>query len=553
VTLDLRPGSAAGRPTASLSPASLPAAAALRRRARSLPGWAAIVAVAAVLAAPVVVIVASLLEPSTEVWRELWRTRLPGMLRDTATLLVTVVLGSTVLGTGLAWLVTAHRFPGRRLLEWALVAPLAVPGYVLGIVWLDTMQGPLGARGVRSIWLCAAVLTMALYPYVYLLARAAFRDQSAEAIAVARSLGCTPWRAWWRVTLPMARPAIAAGAALVAMEVLTDVGTVRLFNVSTVADGVLRVWFGTGDRDAAAELATLLIGAAVLLIAVERLLRGRARYTRAGVRRAPVDPAPSGLGVAVGATLVGWTVVAVAVVAPLWKLVRWADEARATGQAVAVEGDLGHHLGASLRVALTATAVCVLAGVALAWLARRRGTPGQLVARTATLGYAVPGPVVAVGVVVTLAALDRQGWVPGGVLLVGSLAGLLYALTVRFLAVAFQGVEAGLAKVPPNVVAGARTLGARPWRVAGRVELPLVGSGLVAASALVAVDALKELPITLLLRPFGVDTLPVWVWRATSESLWVQAAVPSLAIVVIGMVLVAILLWAVERGAEVTT
>lgn len=526
--------------------------ATLRRRARSLPGWVAIVAVAAVVAAPVVVIIASILQPSTEVWQELWDTRLPGMIRDTVTLLVTVVVGATVLGTGLAWLVTAYRFPGRRVLGWALVTPLAVPGYVLGFVWLDTLQGPLGAREVRSIWLCAAVLTMALYPYVYLLARAAFRDQSASSVAVARSLGCTPWQAWWRVTLPMARPSIAAGAALVAMEVLTDVGTVRLFNVSTIADGVLRVWFGTGNRNAAAELATLLIGAAVLLILAERLLRGRARYTQGG-RRDTVVPRSPGIGATVAASVVGWSVVAVAVAIPLVKLIRWVDEARTTGQATAVEGDLGDHLLASVRVAGAATLVCVVVGVTLAWLARRRGTAGQVIARTATLGYAVPGPVVAVGVVITLAALDRRGWLPDGALLVGSMAGLVYALTVRFLAVSYQGVEASLAKVPPNVVAGARTLGARPWRVATRVELPLIRTGLLAAAALVSIDAVKELPITLLLRPFGTDTLSVWVWRATSESLWVQAAVPSLAIVAIGMIPVAILLWALERGAEVTT
>lgn len=524
----------------------------LRRRARSLPGWGAIVLVAGVVAAPVFVTVASVLDPATEVWQQLWETRLPGMIRDTVTLLVTVVVGATVLGTGLAWLVTSYRFPGRRVLGWALVTPLAVPGYVLGFVWLDTMQGPLGARAVRSIWLCAAVLTMALYPYVYLLARAAFREQSASSIAVARSLGCTPFQAWWRVTLPMARPSIAAGAALVAMEVLTDVGTVRLFNVSTVADGILRVWFGTGDRNAATELATLLIGAAVMLIALERLLRGRARYTQGG-RRETVSSRSAGRGATVAVSVAGWSVVAVAVVVPLVRLVRWADEARATGQAVAIEGDLGFHVLSSLRVAGLATVVCVLTGTVLAWLARRRGPIGQVIARVATLGYAVPGPVVAVGVVITLAALDRRGWLPGEALLVGSMVGLVYALTVRFLAVSYQGVEASLSKVSPNAIAGARTLGARPWRVATRIELPLIRTGLLAAAALVAIDTVKELPITLLLRPFGGDTLAVWVWRATSEAFWVQAAVPSLAIVMLGMIPVAILLWALEHGAEVTS
>lgn len=529
-----------------------PQPSALGRRARSLPGWVAATVVALLLAVPVVVIVASILTPSTEVWRRLWETRLPGMLRDTVTLLVTVVVGATALGTGLAWLVTAHRFPGRRILGWALVVPLAVPGYVLGFVWLDTLQGPLGARGVRNIWLCALVLTLALYPYVYLLARAAFHERSPAAIAAARSLGCSGWQAWWRVTLPMARPSIAAGAALVAMEVLTDVGTVRLFNVSTVADGVLRVWFGTGDRDAAAELATLLIGVAITLMLVERLLRGGARYTQSG-RPDAQPPRRLTAGRTIAVTIAGWGVVAVAVAVPLVRLTRWAGDARRRGQHVTVGGDLAEHVRNSIVVAGSATVVCVVAGVTLAWLARRRGRGGQVLGRIATLGYAVPGPVVAVGVVITLAAVDRRGWLPGGALLVGSLAGLVYALTVRFLAVGYHGLEASLSKVPPNVVSGARVLGARPARVVWRIELPLVRAGLVAAAALVAIDALKELPITLLLRPFGTDTLSVWVWQATSESLWAQAAVPSLAIVVVGMVPVVLLLWALERGATVTS
>jgi iron(III) transport system permease protein len=474
------------------------------------------------------------------------------MLRDTAVLLTVVVTATTVMGTGLAWLVTAYSFPGRRVLGWALVVPLAVPGYVAGFVWLDTLQGPLGARGVRNIWLCAAVLTLSLYPYVYLLARAAFREQSAAAVAVARSLGCSPARAWWRVTLPMARPSIAAGAALVAMEVLTDVGTVRLFNVSTVADGVLRVWFGTGDRNAAAELATLLIAAAIALIVAERLLRGRARYSQQGHRQA-VSPEVASPRMVFAAMTVGWGVVAVAALVPVVRLARWALAARDTGQAVSVGGDVGDHVLASLRVAGAATVACLGIGITLAWLARRRGRVGQVLARMATAGYAVPGPVVAVGVVITLAAADRQQWIPGNVLLVGSMLGLVYALTVRFLAVGYQGVDASLAKVPANVVASARSLGARPWRVAMRVELPLIRAGLLAAAALVAIDSLKELPVTLLLRPFDTDTLAVWVWQATSESLWLQAAVPSLAIVAVGMVPVALLLWALERGAKVTT
>lgn len=517
--------------------------------ARSWTAAAMISAIAVAVSVPVLVIVWSIVQPSTDIWEELWATRLPGMIQDTATLLVTVLVGTLVLGTSLAWLVTAYQFPGRRLLGWLLVTPLAIPGYVLGFVWLDTLQEPLGARGVRSIWLCALVLTITLYPYVYLFARAAFREQSQRSIDVARSLGCSRTTAFWRVVLPMARPSLAGGVALVGMEVLTDVGTVRLFNVSTIADGVLRVWFGTGNRNAAAELAVLLIGVAIVLIAAERLARGRARFTQSG--------SPAGLHVerlwgarAATASVVGWGVFTIAVALPIYRLIAWAIEARRTNQTATVSGDLGFHLMSSLRVAGVATLACLALGLLLVAGLNRRRISGSLLARLATLGYAVPGPVVAIGVLVTLAAIDRIGWLPDSWLLIGSFVGLIYALVVRFLAVAYQGIESSVGKVSPTVVASARTLGAGRFRVATRIELPLAGAGIIAASVLVAIDTLKELPITLILRPFGTETLPIWVWQATSESLWVQAAVPSLAIVAVGMVLVAALLWALEHGAE---
>jgi iron(III) transport system permease protein len=524
-------------------------AATLGRQARKLSGSVVIGAIAIAVAIPVLVVVWSIVQPSTDVWRELWDTRLPGMIRDTATLLVTVLAGTIVLGTALAWLVTAYQFPGRRLLGWLLVTPLAIPGYVLGFVWLDTLQEPLGARAVRSIWLCSLVLTLTLYPYVYLFARAAFREQSQRAVDVARSLGCTRGQAFRRVVLPMARPSIAGGAALVGMEVLTDVGTVRLFNVSTIADGVLRVWFGTGNRNAAAELSVLLIGVAIFLIAAERLMRGRARYTQSGTKVGLQVQRLRGRQAAVGA-IGGWSVFAIAVALPVTRLVTWAAEAQRSGQTETVAGDLGFHLVSSLRIAALATTACLALGVLLTLGLNRSRASGTITARLATLGYAVPGPVVAIGVLVTLAALDRSGWLPDGWLLVGSVVGLIYALVVRFLAVAYHGIDSSVGKVSPSMVASARTLGARRFRVATRIELPLAAAGMIAAAVLVAIDTLKELPITLLLRPFGTETLPIWVWQATSESLWVQGAVPALAIVAVGMVLVVALLWALEHGAE---
>jgi iron(III) transport system permease protein len=537
----------------SRAPAAGPSTASvIGRSIRSWTATAAISLVAVAVSVPVLVVAWSIVQPSTDVWQSLWATRLPGMIRETAILLVSVVLGTLVLGTSLAWLVTAYRFPGRRLLGWLLVTPLAIPGYVLGFVWLDTLQGPLGARAVRSLWLCALVLTFTLYPYVYLLARAAFREQSQRGMDVARSLGCSRMQAFWRVALPMARPSLAGAAALVGMEVLTDVGTIRLFNVSTIADGVLRVWFGTGNRTAAAELSVLLVGIAIMLITVERLARGRARFTQSGPRNALSVASLHGRR-ATSASAIGWGVFAITVALPVYRLVIWALEARRTNQAVTVAGDLGFHLAASVRVATAATLACLGLGLLLVLGLNRRRRSGTMLARLATLGYSVPGPVVAVGVIVTLAAIDRTGLAGEGRFLVGSFIGLIFALVVRFLAVAYQGVESSVTKVSPSVVASARTLGAGRFRVATRIELPIAAAGIIAASSLVAIDTLKDLPITLLLRPFGTETLPIWVWQATSESLWVQAAVPSLAIVALGMVLVAGLLWALERGAEVTS
>jgi len=522
------------------------------RSSGAVLGWTFIAVVVLVFAAPVTVLAWSLVDPATEVWRQLWQTRLPGMIVDTLVLLVAVVVGTVVVGTGLAWLVSAYDFAGRKVVSWLLVTPLAIPGYVGGFVWLDTLANVFGARGVRSMWLCAVVLTVSLYPYVYLFARAAFADQGADTLAAARSLGSGPAGVFLRVAVPAARPAIAAGAALVAMEVLTDIGTVRLFNVSTLSDGVMRVWFDTGDRGAATELASALTGGAILLVAVERLMRRGVRRARRASETplAPRTLARAGSSVVLGVTL---SVLLVAVVIPLVRLIDWTFEARRAGQTATVAGGVGHHVWSTLVLAGIATIVCIVVGTLLALVVTHRGRSARVIGRLATLGYAMPGPVVAVGAVMTLAALDRRGWLPDGFLFVGSLVGLLFALVTRFFAVSYQGVEASLDRLTPSALESARVLGAGPVRTAMTVEVPAARYGLLAATALLCVDLVKELPITLLLRPFGIDTLAVWVWQATSESLWSQAAVPSLLMVAVGMVAVGVLLAALERGGEFTS
>ena len=515
-------------------------------------GWATIITIVALVASPVIVTVASILVPDTAMWSRQWETRLPGMIADTVTLLALVLTGTVILGVGLAWLVSAFAFPGRRIVGWLLVTPLAMPGYVAGFVWLDTLSGPFGARGVRSMWLGAATFVMILYPYVYLFAKTAFAAQGADTRDAARTLGLGSFGTMWHVAIPQARPAIAAGAALVMMEVLTDIGTVRLFNIGTLADGVLRIWFGTGDRGAAAEIATMLVGLAILIIALERLMRRGARYAhRPGDR--PAALIRLGITGRILALTTSIAVLMVAVGVPLIRLSLWALDARRAGTTATVAGGIGHHLVSTVVVAGLATLTCISLGMVLAVVIRRRGAYGRVLGRIAALGYTVPGPVVAVGAVIVLAAVDRWGILPDGTILVGSLLGLVFGLSVRYLAVGFHGVEAGLDRVSASTVASARTLGAGPARVALRVELPAARVAILAAAALLAIDLIKELPITLLLRPFGFDTLSVWVWQASSESLWEQAALPSLVMVVVGMVAVGALLAALERGAEVVS
>jgi iron(III) transport system permease protein len=259
------------------------------------------------------------------------------------------------------------------------------------------------------------------------------------------------------------------------------------------------------------------------------------------------------LGGRIGVIAACATVIVVAVAVPIVRLTNWAIDAQRSGTAVTVAGGVWHHTSSSLAVVLATCVACMGGGIAIALLARRRGPIGRLLSRLASLGYAMPGPVVAVGALITLAAFDRAGLVPNGAVLIGSFVGLVFALTTRFMAVAFQGIEAGLDRVPPSAVASARTLGARAGRVAWSVELPAARTSIVAAAALLTVDLMKELPITILLRPFGFDTLSVWVWQATSESLWDQAAVPSLVMVAVGMVAVGALLAALDRGAEVAS
>ena len=512
------------------------------------PAWTVItLVIVGVILLPVVLVGAGVLTPSTEVWRQLWDTRLPGMVLTTVGLLIAVAGGTLVLGAGLAWLVTAYDFPGARVFSWALVLPLAMPAYVLGFVFLALVDfpGPIqsAARSVfgpdvwfpdvRSVPGVAVVMSLTLYPYVFVLARAALREQAPSTFESARLLGDSRLTAARRIVLPLARPSLAAGAVVVMMEVLTDFATVQYFNVQTVSVGVYQVWRGMFDREAAVELAAVVLLFALLVIAAERLLRGPIGFEQRGTPREFERARLTGPSGWAAAAVCGG-VLAVALIVPIVQLVGWALTSPA---AVTDLSRAGEYLGTSLGLALVAGAGCVVVAMLAAGGARLSGSSvARRVVHLVTVGYAVPGPVVALGV---LAAMGAVVGVTGGSaqeVAVVSLVGLTYAYVVRFLALAYGSVDASLEKVTPTVVDAAHTLGAGPARVLRQIHLPLARAGAAAGFVLVGIDVLKELPIVLLVRPFGFTTAAVWVWELASESRWPAAAVPALSIVAVALV-----------------
>ncbi len=512
---------------------------------------------------PVLVVASALLTPTREIWQHLWDTLLPLLLVNTAMLLVGVGIGTLVLGAGLAWLVTAYEFPGRSVFQWMLMLPMAVPAYIMGFVFMATfdvagpVQGALvawfGYAGwfpeVRSPAGAITVMTLVLYPYVYMLALVGYRGISASALDTARVHGYGQTRFFWKVVVPISRPAIAAGVALALMEALADFATVRFFNFPTLADGVVRIWHGMMDLRAASELAGLLAIFALTALLIERSQRGRTRYHEAGGRspglpRMRIDGRRKWL-----ATALCGLVIAAALVLPLTQLVAWAavELGRMSPSSARVYLELTLN---SLFLAALAAAVAVLMALVLSSGVRMAGDRlSRVVATLATTGYAIPGPVLAVGILLTLTPIDHalndflERWAgfTVGLVLTGSVVGLVYGYVARFLAVAYQSTDAALEKVKPNLTMAARTLGAGSWRILGRVHLPLAVPGILVAATLVFVDVMKELPVTLMLRPFGYETLATWVWQMSAESIWTGAAVPALVIVLAGLLPVAVL------------
>ena len=525
------------------------------RRASSV----VVAATALLVLLPVAAVLIGVVTAGAAPWSRVAGSGWVPLLGTTLQLLALTLVGATVLGAGLAWLTTAYRFPGRRVLQWLLVLPTAVPAYILGLVWSSLLAYPgpvqtgwralLGEDApfppVRTLPVAAAVLTLTLYPYVYLLARVAFREQAATPYGAARTLGLRPLQAARRVVLPLARPSLAAGALLVALETLSDFATVQYFGVDTLSVGIYKVWRGQFDRPAATILALLVLLLALALLGGERWLRRGARFSSNVRDTTPLGRVQLTGGRAWAATAACSSVLLLAVVIPVATLVVWSTTTPLRG----VDGSLDPAFLAATAnsVLLAGQVTAVVVVVSLLLVHAVRVDPRRRIAlgvQATVSGYAIPGPVLAIGALLVLAAvaslLERAGMSAGG-LVTGSVAALVVVYTARFLALGYTSTEARLESVSPSLTSAALSLGVRPRRVLTRVHLPLARSGVLVAGVLVAVDALKELPIVLLLRPFGFETLSVRVWQLAADSRYEIAGLPALAIVVVAMIPVVLL------------
>lgn len=538
---------------------------------RRLDLWTLVaLGLALLVALPVIAVFALAAVPTGAVWRHLAATVLPAYVGNTIALLIGVGAGVLAIGVGTAWLVTMCRFPGRGLFQAALLLPMAIPAYVIAYTYTGLLDfaGPVQTAlrlafgwnrrdywfpELRSLGGAAAMLTLVLYPYVYMLARAAFLEQSICVLEISRTLGRNPWRSFVEVALPLARPALVTGVTLALMETLNDYGTVQYFAIDTFATGIFRAWFGMGQPGVAAQLAAVLMLFVFALILAERLSRGRARFhqTSAQYRELPgyqLSGARAGL-----AGLACALPVLLGFVVPATALAVWAVETAPR----MIDLQFLKLARNSFVLAAVAAAAAVGCAVLLAYSYRLSRSPAVFAAnRVAAMGYAAPGLVVAVGIMLPFAEFDnridafmRAGFgVSTGLLLSGTLIAVTYAYLARFLAVALGTVEASLAKVTPSMDQAARTLGQGPFATLRRVHAPIIRPSLLTAAVLVFVDVMKELPATLVMRPFNFDTLAIRVYELAGDERLADSSSAALAIVLVGIVPVALLSRAIQHS-----
>ena len=516
------------------------------------------IAIALAVTSPILFILASFLTDRREMWQHLIATVLDRYIENTVLLILGVGSLVILIGVTTAWLVAACDFVGRRILEWALLLPLAAPAYVLAYTYTEFLDfaGPVQTTlreltgwgvgdywfpNIRSVWGAIALLSLTLYPYVYLLSRVAFLEQSVCTIEASRVLGANPWQSFFSVALPLARPAIAAGTALALMETLNDFGTVDYFSVDTFTTGIYRTWFGFGDRIAASQLAACLLIFVFTLLWLEQRSRRQAQYYETSGNSQP----PSryllqrsrgllAMGVCILPIILGFLI-------PAAVLLQMAiNQAQDT---------FGGRFWEFVRNSLLLSTLTALIGVIITLILAYgvRLNPSQfmkIAARVSGMGYAIPGSAIAVGILVPIGTLDNaiDRWMQAtfnistGLLLSGTITVLIFAYLVRYLAVSLSSIQSSLAKISPNLDEASRSLGYSPLATLTQIHIPLLWRGILTAAMILFVDVMKELPATLIIRPFNLDTLAIRVYNLASDERLAQASGPALALIVIGII-----------------
>ena len=532
------------------------------RRKVSLSGWTiSSLLIASFMVLPIAILLLHLVVPGGTAWDHLLATTLPGYVWNSLALMALVAVFSCLFGVPTAWLVAATEFPGKRMVSWLLVLPLAAPAYVIAYLYTDLLDfaGPLQTwlrstfgwsaadywfPTIRSLTGAAFLLSLVLYPYIYLLARNAFANRAGVHFEAARTLGHSPISAFLRVALPAARPAIAGGLALVLMETLADFGVVDYFAIPTFSTGIFRTWIAMGEKLAAMKLAAIMLVFVIALIGLEYWgRRGRFDSGTAQGKFIPIE-------------LHGWSKwfamvicfvpVILGFLIPMISLLAYTVSG---GDQLLGRGFIDFFLN-SVSVAIVAAVVATAIALLLAYAQRLSDSPTtQLAIRVSTLGYALPGLMLAIALLGPLGDYDRAltgflagnfGWT-GGLVLSGTTLLLVYAYVVRFLTVSFNSVSSGLASVSPSMDAAARSLGESSVGVVRKIHLPLLRPSLAAALLLVFVDVMRELPATLILRPFNFETLATRVYRLASDERLAEASTAALAIVLVGLLPVLLL------------
>ena len=527
--------------------------------------------VAGLVILPVTAILYLAFNPEENIWPHLIDTMLPRYVANTLQLMLGVGSGVFLIGVATAWLVTMCRFPGRKYFEWALLLPLAMPGYVVAYVYTDLLEyaGPVQTAlralfgwqlksdywfpEIRTTGGAILMLSLVLYPYVYLLTRAAFLQQSICVLEAGRVLGRTPWQCFWSIALPLARPAIVIGLALAMMETLNDFGTIDFFGVHTLTAGVFDVWMEMGNLGGAAQISLVMLLFVIALLWIEKSSRRGQKYHSTTTKYKAIHGFDLTGPARTGAVLLCALPILLGFVIPAATLFYYA----ALNWEQSWTADYFTYARNSLLLSGIAAIVAVLIGLFLAYALRLHNNRAlKAAARLANIGYAMPGAVLAIGVLIPFARFDnavdafmRDAFgISTGLMLSGTAVAIIFAYSVRFLTVGMGGVETALLKVTPHMDDAARTLGERPMGVLRRVHLPLIKSGLLGGGILVFVDGMKELPATLILRPFNFDTLATFVYQFASDELLEESALGALTIVAAGILPVILLSRAIRSS-----